>query len=201
MFKGNELIVAIKSLATVENSPAGLSHCQRLDYHAERYGFSNFHHCRKVLTRDRGADAFMQKLSVQLMRAVCASRTPVRKDCAYCEFIADPEGEVWFYSSWIGWAADGEEIRVPRRLDGTMSVPRLRRMSPVPVYLIESDIELSAWLSQWRGTAYMREDLARRWFPERFDRHHLIAEPPPSADLIRAKYAARAGELDRNVSR
>jgi hypothetical protein len=197
MFNRKQLLIAFKSFADSEVSPPGLGHCQRLDFHAMRLGFSNYHHFHETLKAPPAR--MLGEISIQLMERVCATKEPSREDCAYYELIP-MGGQIGFYSHWIGWDAQGEEVRVPRPLNGKLSVPELRKQVSEPVYVVESDRELLAWRTGWNARAYVPEDLAKSHFASLFDRGHLIAADPP-LDLIRQKGLARQQELLANISR
>jgi hypothetical protein len=101
-------------------------------------------------------------------------------------------------SSWIGWDKNGDEVRVPRRLDGAGTVPSLRSQSESPIYVIERDTELLAWRAHWGSTAIVPEDLAKEHFGSLFDRGHLVASEPPM-DLVRAKSAKQIAAWNSNI--
>jgi len=197
MFNRKQLLIAFKSFADSEVAPAGLGHCQRLNFHAKRLGFHSYHHFSETLKAPSAR--ILGEVSIQLLERVCATKEPFRDDCAYYEFIP-MDGQIGFYSYWIGWDAHGEEVRVPRPLNGKLSVPRLRKKASHPIYVVESERELLAWRAGWNSRAYVPEDLAKENFASLFDRSHLIAADPP-LDLIRQKGLARQQELLANISR
>lgn len=109
MFQASEVIDAVKSLAASDVTPER-SHCQMLDFYAKQLGYESFHHFRQFLERlpsDRLGGA-----SLRLMRHICASRTPTL-NCAYFEFMELGGGDFAYYSRWLGWDKEGEEVRVP----------------------------------------------------------------------------------------
>jgi hypothetical protein len=195
MFDSQLLISAFKSLAA-EAAPPDLGHCQRLNFQARRLGYNDYHHVLRLFKKP--TENTLQSLPVRLLQRICAKQLPTRSDCAYVELYALGR-KVGFYSSWIGWDKDGDEVRVPRRLDGLASVSGLRGQSESPIYVIERDTELLAWRADWRSTAIVPEDLARAHFGSLFDRQHLVASDPPY-DLIRAKSARQIAALESNVS-
>ena len=197
MFNRKQLLIAFKSFADSEVAPPGLGHCQRLDFHARRLGFNDYHHFHETLKAPPAR--MLGEISIQLLERVCATKEPSRADCAYYELIP-MDGQIGFYSYWIGWDAQGEEVRVPRSLNGKLSVPALRKKMSHPVYVVESERELLAWRAGWNSSAYVPEDLAKGHFASLFDREHLVSKDPP-IDLIRQKGLVRQHELLANISR
>jgi hypothetical protein len=196
MFSPKQLLVAFKSLADSEDAPPGVGHCQWLDIQARRLGFNNYHDFRERLKAP--AARMLGEVSIRLMERVCATKEPSRDDCAYYELIPI-DGQIGFYSYWIGWDERGKEVRVPRPLSGRLSVPKRRKDTSSPVYVVESERELLAWQFGWNAAAYLPEDLAKDHFPSLFDRGHLIAANPP-LELIRQKSHGREQVLLANMS-
>ena len=123
MFQASEIITAVKNLAASDVTTKR-SHCQALDSYAMRLGYESFHHFREYLEQlpsDRLGEA-----SLKLMRHICASRTPTL-DCAYFEFLELGGGDFGYYSRWLGWDKEGEEVRVPRALNGQRSAYEILR--------------------------------------------------------------------------
>lgn len=197
MFNYKHVIDSVKALAFNCKTDNKLSHCQLLDFQAKRLGFQSYHHLRETL-RHLPQDSFAG-LSIGLMRRICEMRVPRARSNAYFEFLPLPNG-VGYYSYWIGWDTNGEEVRVPRPLDGRSAVNRLREIVNYPIYVIESDSELAAWQHVWKSTAYIPEELARKHFPKCFNKRHLIADPPPSDKLIKAAGNRRTQNFETDPS-
>jgi hypothetical protein len=136
-----------------------LTYKQLLDRQSRQLHFNNFHHFQRVL--QNLTDEEIGKISSSLMRRACAKVLP-KRNCAYFEFIAEREGGMSYYSYWKGWGERGQEIRVPRPLIGFVSVPRLRERGTTPVFVVETERQLSAWKNEWYGTAYVSSTLARK---------------------------------------
>lgn len=141
MYSRHQLLLAFKRLASVENSPSNKSHCQRLNYHAQRLDFQSFEHYQRWLKS--APETSLAKLSIRLMEHVCATKLP-SLDEPYFEFTPMPEG-FSYYTHWIGWDKCGNEVRAPRPLNAQDSVPQLRNLLDYPIYVIESARELRAW--------------------------------------------------------
>lgn len=181
-FQLKEVIDAVKNLVTAD-SESVLTHCQDLDVKAKALGFESYHHMRETLKRIP-PDQF-GNTSLRLMRKVCAARRPSLR-CAYFEFHTLPGDGLGFYSHWIGWDRNGDEVRAPRPMDGLESVSRLRQCSGVPVYVVESPKELIAWQDVWGSTALIPQNLAKQSFPWAFDKSHLAEKDPPM-DKVKQK--------------
>ncbi|HEJ4043551.1 hypothetical protein LER27_13895 [Pseudomonas aeruginosa] len=153
----------------------GMTYCQRLDHLSRKIGFNNRHHIEKVLSNL--TDDQIGKISTKLMRLACAKALP-KPNRAYFEFIAQRGRNMRFYSSWAGWDKRGQEVRVPRGLDGFYSVPRLREQLTAPVYVIETDRQLVAWRNKWHGMAYVPAALAREHMKEAFARYEAVVKGP-----------------------
>lgn len=193
MFQYLDVINGLKTLCTALDTPTDLSHCQRLDFQARSLGFQSYHHFRRTMSQ-LPTDSFAA-VSLGLMRRICEKRLPLEPKCRYYEFVPLPHG-IGYYSRWIGWDKNGDEVREPRPLNGRDSVQRLRGVVDFPVYVIESVRELTAWQQVWRSTAYLPEELAKRHFAAYFDKQRFVAEKPPM-DLVERK--ARSGRYDSNV--
>lgn len=194
MYSRHQLLLAFKRLASVEDSPSNKSHCQRLNYHAERLGFQTFEHYRRWLKS--APEKSLGKLSIGLMEHVCATKLP-SLDEPYFEFTPMPEG-FSYYTHWIGWDKCGNEVRVPRPLNAQDSVPQLRKLLDYPIYVIESVHELLAWQYRWKSTGYIPESIARDFFASFFKKDHLV-DPNVSTELIRQRSAERQAKMDREI--
>lgn len=198
MFKLKEVLDAIKD--QVANDPIdGLTHCQMLNAKAHELGFQNYHHLRESL-RNIPNDEF-GPVSLGLMRRLCQSRLP-SLDCPYYELHAHPNGRggIGFYSRWAGWDKYGEEVRVPRPLDGRATVPALRKTADHPIYVIEAETELWAWKFRWGATAYVPESLAKHSFGSIFRTEGRVEENPP-IDLVKAKSEERMARLYAQIKK
>jgi hypothetical protein len=175
MFQVSEVIDAVKNLASGD-AEEDRSHCEALDLYAKQLGYQGFHHLRESIS-PFPAGGF-DRYSIKLMRQICLRRTP-SVDCAYFEFIAYDARQFGFYSYWIGWDKHGEEVRVPRPLDGAQTASNLRNSADFPVYVIESEKELLAWRHSWLSIALIPEQLARPSFPFAFNKDFLVEADPP----------------------
>jgi hypothetical protein len=183
VFSYQDVVNGLKSLSEAVDTPANLSHCQALEFQARKLGFKSFHHFRESLN-GIPQDSFAA-ISLGLMRRICEKRLPSLNNSSYYEFVPLPNG-VGYYSHWIGWDKFGEEVRVPRPLEGKTSVKKMREAVEHPIYVLESERELIAWQAVWRSTAYVPEELAKANFPKSFNKQHLVSENPP-LDLIKRK--------------
>lgn len=153
----------------------GMTHCQRLDHLCRTLGFNNRHHFKRKIAEL--PDAQIGKYSTQLMRQACARVLP-KPNVAYYEFISQRERRMRFYSLWAGWDQRGQEVRIPRGLDGAFAVPHLRERLDAPVYVIETDRQLVAWRSKWYGMAYVPAALAREHMKAAFARREAVVRGP-----------------------
>lgn len=166
MFKYDEILKAVKSLAA--NDPiGGFSHCQILEIKIRQLGFQSAHHMRETLKHL--SPARFPSVSVSLMRKICERRLP-SLDCEYFEFMMLPKGGVGFYSEWAGWDRNGDEVRVPRPLDGISTTQGLRKLAKYPIYVAESQKEVTAWRYNWQSTTLIPGQLARETFPLSFSK-------------------------------
>lgn len=186
MHNRNQLIQSLKSLAQIDDSHPEKSYCQRLNYHAQRLGFQNFEHYRRCLKST--PEASLGNISTRLLERTCATKLPT-SDTPYVELTPLPNGFT-FYSHWIGWDKNGNEVRVPRPLDAQRSVPRLRKLLEYPIYVVENLDELISWQYTWKSTAYLPQDMAQKYFPSLFAQDHLI-DPNVPIELIRQKTAEK----------
>lgn len=175
MFESSEVIGALKTLASVDR-PVGRTYCQALDVYAQQLGYESYHHLSKslkALPSDR-----LGKVSLKLMRQICARRLP-SSDGSYCSFTAFPDGSFGYYSHWIGWGPEGEEVRVPSPLNGRRTAENFRQFLDHPIYVVESEKELMAWQWRWLAGAVIPIALAKKFFPGFFNQKHLVAQNPP----------------------
>jgi hypothetical protein len=123
MFQFAEIIDAVKQLA-VTDSQQSRSHCQALDFYARQLAFQSFYHMKQSLQR-LPSDRF-GTISLKLMRSIAEQRIPTL-ECPYYEFISYGDDRPGFYSQWIGWDMNGEEVRVPRPLAPVATAAGLRK--------------------------------------------------------------------------
>lgn len=170
MFAYKECLDSLKYLAKT-STHTDLSYCQRLDLHSREFGFNNYHHFQKVMP-NLPTDKF-GKVSLRLMRQYCQSARP-SLDSSYYELYVERGPKLAFYSHWIGWDKVGREVREPRPLNGKKSIDGLRDLFDSPVYVVENNRQLLGWLHNWYGTALVPKELAKEYFPEKFNRKRLV---------------------------
>ncbi|MCF5016489.1 hypothetical protein GIW67_00775 [Pseudomonas lactis] len=178
----------------LDSVPDDLSRCRQLELKAKHLGYQNWNHLLDTLKNEPAKDR-LHKSTMRLMQRVCQVRLPLRNK-AYVQLTVLPVGGVGHYSYWIGWDKTGNEVRVPRPIDGREQARKLRKLQPSPVFAIETERELIAWQHLWFSTAIVLPDLAREFFPALFNKTHLVAKNPP-IDIIKEKYEAR-GDLYAN---
>ncbi|QDY51255.1 hypothetical protein [Stenotrophomonas maltophilia] len=194
MFSFNEVIDAFKSASVLDPTMAEIGYCRTLDRKAVLLGYRDYHDFRASLEHMPKDE--LGPVSLRLMRKICAARLPLNNSQPYFELKVLPNG-IAHYSQWEGWDKFGQEVRVPRPLEGAASVEAVRRLGRYPVYVIEAERELIAWRGVWQSTAYVRSDLARKNFPRMFNKRHLIADDVP-VELIRL--AAARCNFDSNIA-
>lgn len=149
------------------------SYCQRLTHLSKEFGFNNFHHFRKVV--EHLSEDLIGNISTTLMRRYCEVAQP-KPGIAYFEFLSvNNDTRLRFYSQWAGWDEFGQEVRVPRTLNG-QSAPRLRKSLNKTVYIVENDRQLIAWRHRWHGLCYISEELCKNHMKEAFERNKAIVE-------------------------
>ena len=149
------------------------SYCQRLTHLSKEFGFNNFHHFRKVV--EHLSEDLIGNISTTLMRRYCEVAQP-KPGIAYFEFLSvNNDTRLRFYSQWAGWDEFGQEVRVPRSLNGE-SAPRLRKSLNKTVYIVENDRQLIAWRHRWHGLCYISEELCKNHMKEAFERNKAIVE-------------------------
>lgn len=149
------------------------SYCQRLTHLSKEFGFNNFHHFRKVV--EHLSEDLIGNISTTLMRRYCEVAQP-KPGIAYFEFLSvNNDTRLSFYSQWAGWDEFGQEVRVPRSLNGE-SAPRLRKSLNKTVYIVENDRQLIAWRHRWHGLCYISEELCKNHMKEAFERNKAILE-------------------------
>lgn len=194
MFQFQDVVNAVKDLAANDPAPHQ-SHCRLLEKYAKELGFQSYHHFIQSL-RHLPPEQF-PNVSLRLMRDICMKKIP-SLDEPYFEFQAYSAGKVGFYSEWAGWDKFGNEVRVPRPLEGVDTANGLRRLAEYPVYVVESARELLAWRFSWRSTALVPQKLAKEFFAFAFERRCLVEKNPPM-DLVKARaqrYANNISNLD-----
>lgn len=182
MFVAEDLFAAVKQLASAE-ADNEFSHCQRLEIVSRRLGFEGFQHLRQTMLHTPPDQLGRQTLA--LMRKICERRLPVIGK-AYFEFMVLPHSGLGYYSQWTGWDRRGDEVRVPRPLNGHGTAVKLRQVTEHPIYVVESEKELTAWRHVWAATALVPEALAQKSFPMMFNKAHLVERTPPY-EKIRAQ--------------
>lgn len=149
------------------------SYCQRLTHICKEIGFNNFHHFRKVV--EHLSEDLIGNISTTLMRRYCEVAQP-KPGIAYYEFLSvNNDTRLRFYSQWAGWDELGQEVRVPRSLNGE-SAPRLRKSLNKAVYIVENDRQLIAWRHRWHGLCYISAELCQKHMKEAFERNKAIVE-------------------------
>lgn len=149
------------------------SYCQRLTHLSKEFGFNNFHHFRKVV--EHLSEDLIGNISTTLMRRYCEVAQP-KPGIAYFEFLSvNNDTRLRFYSQWAGWDEFGQEVRVPRSLNG-QSAPRLRKSLNKTVYIVENDRQLIAWRHRWHGLCYISEEFCKNHMKEAFERNKAIVE-------------------------
>ncbi len=191
MFQFQEVVNAVRDLTSTEVN-VDKSHCQLLEIRAKQLGYQSYHHLRESL-KHLPTDQF-GKISLKLMRQICADRIPSR-DVPYFEFQVLPKKKIGFYSHWIGWDKHGDEVRIPRPLEGSSTAAGLRDLSKTPIYVVESPKEVLAWRHIWGATALIPSELAEEFFAFTFNKRFLVEKDPPM-DLVRAK----AGQYMNNFA-
>ncbi|WP_455913919.1 hypothetical protein [Pseudomonas syringae] len=147
------------------------SYCQRLTHLSKEFGFNNFHHFREVV--EHLSEDLIGNISTTLMRRYCEVAQP-KPGIAYFEFLSvNNDTRLRFYSQWAGWDEFGQEVRVPRSLNGE-SAPRLRKSLNKTVYIVENDRQLIAWRHRWHGLCYISEELCKNHMKEAFERNNAI---------------------------
>lgn len=175
MFQYKEVLGAFKDMVG-GSADAAESHCKMLEIRARELGFQGYHHLRTTLA-GTPTDKFGE-VSLRLMRSICERRIPTL-NCAYFEFHVLPGRRTGFYSHWIGWDKNGDEVRVPRPLHGKSTAHGLRRATPQPIYVLESAKEILAWKYNWGSTGLIPEAIAQESFPLSFNKKWLVAANPP----------------------
>jgi len=185
MFQTQDVVRAFKAGAC-SLLPDGFSHCKGLEKFAKDLGFKSYHCFRQSI--EGHSPGKLGVVSVGLMRQICARRR-LSRNSEYFEFQVLPSG-IGFYSHWIGWDSNGDEVRVPRPTSGDFRVDLLRDNLSRPVYVIETDLEATVWRQLWRSTALLETGVAHRLFPSSFDKLHLVSPEPPYHRIRgRARYA------------
>ncbi len=183
MFAYKECLESLKYLAKT-SIHTNLSYCQRLSVHSREFGFNDYHHFQSKMPR-LPTDQF-GKVSLRLMRRYCETARP-SLDTSYCELHAKEGLNIAFYSYWIGWDKGGREVREPRPLDGKKSIDGIRSSLGGPVYVVENERQFIAWFLNWYGAALVPEDLAKNYFPEKFNRRRLVCDDADlDLDLVRS---------------
>lgn len=178
MFTFKTVLSAFKSHQS--DSDPDLRHCKLLEARARSLGFESYHHFQTYL-HGLPPDQF-GKVSLKVMRLICERRLP-QQDCAYYEFRVLPKHGIGYYSHWIGWDDQGEEVRTPRPLESMGTTRGLGGAMKDPVYVVESPEELHAWQYIWRSVALIPEPLAKEFFSRFFDKEKLVSPNPPM-DLV-----------------
>ncbi len=181
-FKRSEVVEAVRRFSSNDEN-VDLSHCKLLNERAKLLGYQSFIHFKTSMEKMPRDD--FNVVSLKIMREICATKLP-RQNCAYYEFQMLPNHGVGFYSMWIGWDKNGEEVRAPRPLHGRPSVEGLRKVDSFPVYVTESMKEFNVWQNVWGATAYVPETLAKAGFPRLFNREALVVKDVPF-DLIKSR--------------
>lgn len=180
MFQTHDLIRAFKTGAS-SSLYDDSGHCERLEKFAMDLGFKNYHAFRQTIAGQR-ADK-IGAISVGVMRKICARRG-TSKNSNYFEFQVLPSG-IGFYSHWIGWDSNGEEVRVPRPTGGDFRLDMLRDNLRRPVYVVETELEATAWRQLWQSSALIEARVARQLFPSSFNKLHFVSTIPPYHRICR----------------
>ncbi len=197
MFEYQECVNSVKNLAKQARSyypSLNWKHNQWLNHYAKAFGYQGYNHFCSTLEgfpKDQ-----LQNVSLKLLRMYCEKIEP-SLDCPYYEyysFYGSENIETGFYSQYIGWDKNGEEVRVPRPLIGLGSVKNQRKLGKKPIYVIEDEKHLIAWLFVWKGTAYIAEGLAKDFFKSNFDKEKLVCNDV-DMDVVQLRYRERMSHI------
>ncbi|AXL82829.1 TPA: hypothetical protein L5597_002149 [Pseudomonas aeruginosa] len=180
----------------LDSVPTGLSHCQQLELKAKHLGYQSWNHLLDTLKNEPSKDR-LDKCTMHLMQRICQVRLPFRNK-AYVQLTVLPNNGIGHYSYWIGWDKNGNEVRVPRPIDGREQARKLRKLQAAPIFAIETERELIAWQHLWFSTAMIPPDLAKDFFPSLFNKKHLVEKNPP-IDVVKAKYEAMGDLYSNNL--
>jgi hypothetical protein len=194
MYSRNQLVSALKSLASVDDSLPDKSYNQLLNYHAQRLQFQSYEHFRRYV--NSAPSVALGNLSTKLMERVCASKLPSFNE-PYYEFTPFPGG-LGYYSHWIGWDKNGNEVRVPRPLDAQHSVPAVRKLLKKTIYVIENKSEILPWQYLWRAPAYISHSIATEFYPRFFSQEHLV-DPDVPRKLVQLRIAENFANLSKSI--
>lgn len=182
MFSAQQVLDSVKNMQLAD-APTDLSHCQYLRYSAQKLGFNSYESLKTYLESpptDR-----IGKVHTELMRKVCSLRLPeANKD--YVHMTSYGSFSFGYYSHWIGWDSQGDEVRVPSGDCFGDLVVKYREYFSDPVYVIETKNELLSWQFLWNANAIIPYKLAETAFKSLFNKKHLVAKKPP-IDLIKRK--------------
>lgn len=182
VFSAQQVLDSFKSMQLAD-APTDLSHCQYLRYSAQKLGFNSYESLKAYLEsppNDRAG-----KVRTELMRKICSVRLP-EADKDYVYLISYGDFSLGYYSYWIGWDSQGNEIRVPRHVSFEDRVLNHREYSSNPIYVIETSSELLSWQFLWKANAIIPYRLAETAFKALFNKEHLVAKKPPM-ELVKAK--------------
>lgn len=182
VFSAQQVLDSFKSMQLAD-APTDLSHCQYLRYSAQKLGFNSYESLKAYLEsppNDRAG-----KVRTELMRKICSVRLP-EADKDYVYLISYGDFSLGYYSYWIGWDSQGNEIRVPRHVSFEDRVLEYRKHVSSPVYVIETKSELLSWQFFWKANAIIPYKLAETAFKSLFNKEHRVVKKPP-LDLVRKK--------------
>ncbi|MEN5139457.1 hypothetical protein [Pseudomonas juntendi] len=194
MFTTEFILSAFKSMEVAE-VPQHLTHAQTLEYKAKLLGFAHYHHFKTNLEKAPADGA--AHIHDALMRKICAARLP-HAQASHVRMVAHDDEDIGFDSYWVGWDERGDEVREARTGFGRSRIEEFRARTLQPLYLLNDEQELIAWLKGWHSFAAVPVDLAKEYFPDIFDQKYLVAENPPYA-LIDEKI--KADMLRRGLKR
>lgn len=165
-----------------------LKHTQYLNFLARRLGFQNYEHFRRCLNTapsDRIGDFY-----TTLMKKICAIRVPA-EGIAHVRFSHFDGKSIGYDSYLIGWDKRGNEVRLPDPGHEKLAIMDFRSIYDEPLYVIETEAELSAWKWGWGSFAAVPESMARKNFPSLFLKEHLVVAQPPIDEVRRKAHRNR----------
>lgn len=182
-----ETILETFKTTKVADAPK-LKHTQYLRYLAQRLGYQDYEHfkrCLKTAPSDRLGDFY-----TTLMKKICALRVP-EEGIAHVRLSHFDGKSIGYDSYFIGWDRNGKEVRMPNPGYEQLAIMDFRTIFEEPLYVIETDAELSAWQWNWGSFAAVPVALAKANFPSLFLKEHLVVTDPPLQKIKRRIRRAR----------
>ncbi|UVE19415.1 hypothetical protein NVV93_08585 [Pseudomonas sp. LS44] len=166
MSEAKRILKAIQNFTTPELEPA-----PTLDAKASLLGYPDFQELENHLLKLEKQD--LLDTEADLLQKICTLKNP-NANYRYFKFHAHSDRDISYSSIWIGKNEYGSDVRIPALVDAYRVLENFKLFSDLKIVIVDDFHEALIWNNYWLGDALIREDVARDYFFELFQRESQI---------------------------